>query len=96
MKLCIVAKNITMHQYTGVSLQAYKIGNNFCHLHVQYCMNNENNFWSVLGYRLSDRFYEILIKKFDRSGRGVVNFDDFIQCCVVIQVCFTTGANPNG
>ncbi|XP_020625427.1 programmed cell death protein 6-like [Orbicella faveolata] len=41
------------------------------------------------GYRLSDRFYEILIKKFDRSGRGVVNFDDFIQCCVVIQVSFT-------
>ena len=40
----------------------------------------------VTGYRLSDRFYDILIKKFDRSGRGVINFDDFIQCCVVIQV----------
>ena len=38
------------------------------------------------GYRLSERFYGILIRKFDRSGRGVVNFDDFIQCCVVIQV----------
>lgn len=39
-----------------------------------------------LGYRLSDRFYDILVKKFDRQGRGVVAFDDFIQCCVVMQV----------
>lgn len=38
------------------------------------------------GYRLSDRFYDLLVRKFDRSGRGVVAFDDFIQCCVVIQV----------
>ena len=44
--------------------------------------------FSFAGYRLSERFYDILIKKFDRSGRGVVNFDDFIQCCVVIQVRF--------
>lgn len=41
---------------------------------------------TAFGYRLSDRFYDILIKKFDRSGRGVINFDDFIQCCVVIQM----------
>ena len=39
------------------------------------------------GYRLSDRFYELLVRKFDRTGRGNVAFDDFIQCCVVIQVC---------
>ncbi|CAI8039874.1 Programmed cell death protein 6 [Geodia barretti] len=38
------------------------------------------------GYRLSDRFYDTLIRKFDRSGHGTVAFDDFIQCCVVIQV----------
>ena len=37
------------------------------------------------GYRLSDRFYDLLIRKFDRTGRGTVAFDDFIQCCVVIQ-----------
>ena len=37
---------------------------------------------------MSERFYDILVKKFDRSGHGVVNFDDFIQCCVVIQVGF--------
>lgn len=38
------------------------------------------------GYRLSDRFYELLIRKFDRTGTGTIAFDDFIQCCVVIQV----------
>nr|CAF74916.1 apoptosis-linked gene 2 [Suberites domuncula] len=37
------------------------------------------------GYRLSDQFYELLIRKFDRGGKGTVAFDDFIQCCVVIQ-----------
>ncbi|KAI8504382.1 PREDICTED: programmed cell death protein 6-like isoform X1 [Branchiostoma belcheri] len=37
------------------------------------------------GYRLSDRFYDILIRKFDRHGRGQIHFDDFIQCCVTIQ-----------
>ncbi|KAH3771765.1 programmed cell death protein 6-like [Dreissena polymorpha] len=37
------------------------------------------------GYRLSERFYDILIRKFDRQGRGNIAFDDFIQCCVVLQ-----------
>ena len=37
------------------------------------------------GYRLSEQFYYVLIKKFDRSGRGVITFDDFIQCCVMVQ-----------
>lgn len=37
------------------------------------------------GYRLSDRFYDLLVRKFDRLGRGTVAFDDFIQCCVVLQ-----------
>jgi len=39
----------------------------------------------ILGYRLSERFYELLIRKFDRTGRGTVAFDDFIQACVSIQ-----------
>lgn len=39
----------------------------------------------ILGYRLSDRFYDLLIKKFDRTGRGTVAFDDFIQACVSIH-----------
>jgi len=42
--------------------------------------------WSV-GYKLSDLFCDLLIKKFDRQGRGTVAFDDFIQCCVVLHVC---------
>jgi len=37
------------------------------------------------GYRLSDKFYDILIRKFDRQGRGTVAFDDFVQCAVVLQ-----------
>ncbi|XP_035754870.1 programmed cell death protein 6 isoform X1 [Egretta garzetta] len=41
---------------------------------------------ALTGYRLSDQFYDILIRKFDRQGRGQVAFDDFIQCCVVLQV----------
>ncbi|GAB6030496.1 Alpha-1 3/1 6-mannosyltransferase alg-2, variant 2 [Chamberlinius hualienensis] len=42
------------------------------------------------GYRLSEPTYNLLLVKFDRSGRGVINFDDFIQCCVVLQTL--TGA----
>ncbi|RUS83098.1 hypothetical protein EGW08_009130 [Elysia chlorotica] len=37
------------------------------------------------GYRLSPNFYSILIRKFDRQGRGQVAFDDFVQCAVVLQ-----------
>lgn len=37
------------------------------------------------GYRLSDKFYDLLVRKFDRQGRGTIAFDDFIQCCVVLQ-----------
>lgn len=38
------------------------------------------------GYRLSDQFYGTLIEKFDRQRKGQVAFDDFIQCCIVLQV----------
>ena len=38
------------------------------------------------GYRLSDQFYELMIRKFDRQGRGTVAFDDFIQACVILHV----------
>ncbi|ERE69455.1 programmed cell death protein 6 [Cricetulus griseus] len=37
------------------------------------------------GYRLSDQFCDILIRKFDRQGRGQIEFDDFIQGCIVLQ-----------
>ncbi|KAJ8413233.1 hypothetical protein AAFF_G00092290 [Aldrovandia affinis] len=36
-------------------------------------------------YRLSDQFYCTLIEKFDRQRKGQVAFDDFIQCCIVLQ-----------
>ncbi|XP_041355884.1 programmed cell death protein 6-like isoform X2 [Gigantopelta aegis] len=47
--------------------------------------NELKNALTSFGYRLSDRFYDILVKKFDRQGRGTIAFDDFIQCCVVLQ-----------
>ncbi|UJR28832.1 hypothetical protein I4U23_010056 [Adineta vaga] len=40
---------------------------------------------SSFGYRLSDKFYQLLIERFDRTGRGTVAFDDFIQACISIQ-----------
>ncbi|XP_003222281.1 programmed cell death protein 6 isoform X2 [Anolis carolinensis] len=40
---------------------------------------------ALTGYRLSEQFYDLLIQKFDRQRRGQVAFDDFIQCCVVLQ-----------
>nr|CAJ12143.1 apoptosis-linked 2 protein [Lubomirskia baikalensis] len=42
------------------------------------------------GYRLSDQLYGLLVAEFDRSGRGCVSFDDFIQCCVVLQTMTST------
>jgi len=42
------------------------------------------------GYQLSDQFYSLLIRKFDRHGRGQVAFDDFIQCCVVLHTLTTS------
>ncbi|KAK2193546.1 hypothetical protein NP493_10g05038 [Ridgeia piscesae] len=43
------------------------------------------NALTSFGYRLSDAFYNLLVRKFDRQGRQTVAFDDFIQCCVVLQ-----------
>ena len=39
---------------------------------------------SGFGYRLSDQCHDILIRKFDRQGRGQIAFDDFIQGCIVL------------
>lgn len=36
------------------------------------------------GYRLSDWLVDMLIRKYDRYGRGTVLFDDFIQCCITL------------
>ncbi|CAJ0567867.1 unnamed protein product, partial [Mesorhabditis spiculigera] len=43
------------------------------------------NALTQFGYRLSERFYNILMMKFDRTHQGRINFDDFIQLCVVLQ-----------
>ncbi|MFH4975384.1 hypothetical protein AB6A40_002093 [Gnathostoma spinigerum] len=37
------------------------------------------------GYRLSNQFIKLLMIKFDRTHTGHVNFDDFVQLCVVLQ-----------
>ena len=37
---------------------------------------------------MSDRFFDLVIRKFDRTGRGQIAFDDFIQACVSIQVIY--------
>ncbi|GLG96893.1 Programmed cell death protein 6 [Gryllus bimaculatus] len=36
------------------------------------------------GYRLSEHLIDLLVRKYDRSGKGVIYFDDFIQCCIVL------------
>ncbi|ALC42449.1 CG17765 [Drosophila busckii] len=41
------------------------------------------------GYKLSAELLDTLIKKFDRIGAGHVLFDDFIQCCIVLQTLTT-------
>ncbi|CAH1785747.1 unnamed protein product [Owenia fusiformis] len=37
------------------------------------------------GYRMSPNFCQMLVRKFDRQGRGTIAFDDFVQCCVSLQ-----------
>lgn len=41
---------------------------------------------TAFGYRLSDNLVNVLVRKFDRFGRGTILFDDFIQCCVILYV----------
>jgi Ca2+-binding EF-hand superfamily protein len=45
---------------------------------------------TTFGYRLSDQFYSVLIRKFSREGNGQIYFDDFIQLSVTLQTL--TGA----
>lgn len=45
---------------------------------------------STFGYRLSDQLITVLMRKFDRCGKGVIYFDDFIQCCVTLHVSRNT------
>ncbi|KAL5241157.1 PREDICTED: programmed cell death protein 6 [Diuraphis noxia] len=40
---------------------------------------------SSFGYRLGEQIVSVMLKRFDRFGRGTILFDDFIQCCVVLH-----------
>lgn len=40
----------------------------------------------TFGYRLSESTIDMIVRKHDRSGRGIIFFDDFIQCCIVLYV----------
>jgi len=40
---------------------------------------------SSFGYNLSSNVYSLLIRKFDRTNKQAVKFDDFIQCCLVLH-----------
>lgn len=41
---------------------------------------------TTFGYRLNDNVISLIFHKFDRFGRGTVLFDDFIQCCIILNV----------
>ncbi|GAB6021138.1 peflin or Penta-EF hand domain-containing protein 1 [Chamberlinius hualienensis] len=43
---------------------------------------------TTFGYRLSPQFTQLVVRKFDRRGRNSIQFDDFIQCCVMLH-CLT-------
>ncbi|XP_066969880.1 programmed cell death protein 6 isoform X1 [Macrobrachium rosenbergii] len=40
---------------------------------------------TTFGYRFSEQFYDVLMRRFDRSNKGAIFFDDFIQCCIVLH-----------
>ncbi|CAG0920241.1 unnamed protein product [Notodromas monacha] len=44
---------------------------------------------TTFGYRFSEQFFDVLLTKFDRSGRKIIFFDDFIQCCVTLHMLTT-------
>ncbi|XP_066969901.1 programmed cell death protein 6 isoform X5 [Macrobrachium rosenbergii] len=44
---------------------------------------------TTFGYRFSEQFYDVLMRRFDRSNKGAIFFDDFIQCCIVLHGFWT-------
>nr|XP_050025406.1 programmed cell death protein 6-like [Dermacentor andersoni] len=38
------------------------------------------------GYRLSGEAVDLLAQKYDREKKGSINFDDYILCCVTLQI----------
>lgn len=45
---------------------------------------------TAFGYRLTDEFFDVSLRKFSREGNGQIYFDDFIQLCITLQTL--TGA----
>ena len=41
---------------------------------------------TTFGYNLTPPVYALLLRKFDRTKRDTVCFDDFIQCCLCLHV----------
>ncbi|XP_019639705.1 PREDICTED: programmed cell death protein 6-like [Branchiostoma belcheri] len=44
-----------------------------------------NNAFRTFGYSLSASFCGMIVTKFDRSSNRTINFDDFIQVCVMLK-----------
>lgn len=38
----------------------------------------------AFGYRLSENIIDMMLRKYDRIGKGTILFDDFIQLCIVL------------
>ena len=45
-----------------------------------------NEALASFGYNLSPPIMKLLIERFDRTNSNAVSFDDFIQCCLALQV----------
>jgi Ca2+-binding EF-hand superfamily protein len=58
----------------------------FFYVYIHYTLVKICRSLFIIGFNLSERFYGVLIMKFDRTASGDIRFDDFIQCCVVLQV----------
>ena len=38
------------------------------------------------GYTISNTLCQLLIQRFDRTGKNEILFDDFIRCCLILHV----------
>lgn len=45
-----------------------------------------HNAFQTFGYRLTPGFSSLVIRKFDRQARNSINFDDFIQACIMMHI----------
>lgn len=48
-------------------------------------MNELKQALTSFGYRLSDKFYQLITRKYDRDAQGKIYFDSFVQLCVTLQ-----------